>query len=83
MKPVMQRADIPICDIFPREEIDAMLETPRATDVPRYWVLELSQARDLRDQAEQFPDGSERLIALMDSADAIHDRVRTWANVLN
>jgi hypothetical protein len=81
MKPLMHRADIPICGIFPREEIDAMLATPRATDVPPYWVLELSKARDLLDEAEQLPDGSERLIALMDSAFAIEDKALQWANV--
>jgi hypothetical protein len=78
MKPPMQRADISFCGILPREAIDAMLTTPNATDVPLYWVRELSKARDLLDEAEQLPDGSERLIALMDSAFAIEDKALQW-----
>jgi hypothetical protein len=78
MKPLMQRADVSFCGILPREEIDAMLAAPSATDVPLYLVRELSKARDLLDEAEQLADGSERLIALMDSAFAIEDKALQW-----
>jgi hypothetical protein len=81
MKPLMQRADIAMCGVFPREEINAMLARPRATDIPPYWIRELSKARHLLDEAEQFPDGSVQLIALMDSASDIADNLLEWANV--
>ncbi|CCD87866.1 protein of unknown function [Bradyrhizobium sp. ORS 285] len=56
---VMQRADILICDIFPRAEIDPMSKKPRSTDVPRFWMLELCKARDFLDKAERLLDESE------------------------
>jgi hypothetical protein len=78
MKSLMQRADISFCGILPREHIDEMLVRPSATDVPRYWLRELSRARDMLDEAEQLPDGSAPLIALMDSAFAIEDKALAW-----
>jgi hypothetical protein len=71
---LMQKSDIPLVGVPPRAELDAMLAAPGETDVPRYWVLALSKARDQFDEAEQLPDGSERLMQLIDSASDIEDR---------
>jgi hypothetical protein len=71
---LVQQNDIPPVGVPPRAELDAMLAAPGETDVPRYWVLELSKARDQFDEAEQLPDGSERLIELIDSASDIEEQ---------
>jgi hypothetical protein len=71
---LMQRTDIIDDGVPPRAQIDAMLARPRGTDVPLYWIRELSKARDMLDETEELPDGSERLIALVDYAADIEDR---------
>jgi hypothetical protein len=71
---LMQRTDITQCGVPPRTEIDAMLANSSGTNVPLYWLHELSKARDMLDEAEQLPDGSERLIELIDSAADIEDQ---------
>jgi hypothetical protein len=54
---------------------------PGKTDVPRCWILELSKARNVLDKTEQLPDGSERLVALIDSASDIEDRaIKSFLN---
>jgi hypothetical protein len=65
---IVQKNDIVRGGIPTREQLDAMLAAPRETDVPRYWVLELSKACDQRNETEHLPDGSERLIELIDSS---------------
>jgi hypothetical protein len=70
----MQRADITDGGVPPRAQIDAMLARPKGTDVPIYWIRELSKARDMLDKTEELPDGSERVIALVDHAADIEDR---------
>jgi hypothetical protein len=71
---LMQQTDISDGGVPPRAQIDAMLAHPRGTDVPLYWIRELSTARDMLDETEQLPDGSERLKASVDSAADIEDR---------
>jgi hypothetical protein len=71
---LMQRSDIVDGGIPPRAQIDAMLAYPRGTDVPLHWIHELSKARDMLDETEELPDGSDRLIALVDCAADIEDR---------
>jgi hypothetical protein len=71
---LMQQIDVALGGIPPREELDAMLAAPRGTDVPLYWVRELSKARDQLDQAEQLPDGSVRRLMLIDSASDIEEQ---------
>jgi hypothetical protein len=71
---LMQRTDITDGGVPPRAQIDAMLARARDTDVPLHWIRELSKARDMLDETEELPDGSERLIALVDHAADIEDR---------
>jgi hypothetical protein len=71
---LMQRSDITDGGIPPRAYIDAMLARPSGTDVPLHWIRELSKARDMLDETEDLPDGSERLIALVDCAADIEDQ---------
>jgi hypothetical protein len=77
---LMQRMNIVRGGIPPREDINAMLAAPRKTDVPPYWICELSKARDQLDEAEQLPDGSEWLITLIDSALEIEERAISFLN---
>jgi len=64
-----------------RRQIEAMLANPGGTDVPLYWVRELAKARDMLDEARRRPDGSERLIALIDSASDIEeDAIKAFLN---
>jgi hypothetical protein len=71
---LMQRTDITDGGAPSRAQIDAMLARPKRTDVPLYWIRELSKACDMLDETEKLPDGSERLIALVDFAADIEDR---------
>jgi hypothetical protein len=71
---LMQQGDIVDGGVPPRAQIDAMLKYPRGTDVPLYWIRELSKARDMLDETDQLPDGSERLIPLADFAYDIEER---------
>jgi hypothetical protein len=50
--------------------------------VPLEWIRELFKARDMLDETEQLPDGSERLIALADSAYDIEELAIEAFNVL-
>jgi hypothetical protein len=79
---IVQRSDIADGGAPTRERLDAMLAAPRKTDVPLYWIRELFKARDMLDETEQLPDGSERLIALADSAYDIEELAIEAFNVL-
>jgi hypothetical protein len=71
---LVQRSEIVDGGVPTRKQLDAMLAAPNKTDVPRYWIRELSKARDMLNETEQLPDGSEHLIALIDSAGDIEER---------
>lgn len=71
---VIQRSQVVDGGIPTRGQLNVMLAPSSKTDVPRYWILELSKARDMLDEAEQLPDGSERLMALIDSASDTEER---------
>jgi hypothetical protein len=71
---VVQRSDVVDGGIPTRGRLDAMRAVPGKTDVPWRWICELSKARDMLDEAEQLPDGSEPLIALMESAADIEEQ---------
>lgn len=70
---MMQRIDVVQMGVPPRAELDAMLAAPWKTDVPRHWIVRLSKARDQFDEADQLPDGSERLCELVDCASDIEE----------
>ena len=71
---MMQRIDVILCGIPPRGELEAMLAAPRLTDVPQHCVSALWKARNQLDEAEQLPDGSEKLVSLVDAALDIEER---------
>ena len=71
---LMQRSDVIFGGVPRREQLQAMLANATGTDVPLHWLRELSKARDMLDEAEQLPHGSERLIELIDSAADIEDQ---------
>jgi hypothetical protein len=70
----MQKIDIVRSGIPPRDAIDAMLLTPTGTDVPIFWIDELSKARDAFDQADNLPDGSQQRSSLIDLGADIEER---------
>jgi hypothetical protein len=70
---VVQRSDVVDGGIPTRRELDAMRAMPGKTDVPRRWIRELCKARDMLDEVEQLPDGSEPLNALVESAAHIEE----------
>lgn len=83
---MFQQSDVVRCGIPPRAELDAMLASPRSTDIPRNWISALMRAREQLDEADQLPDGSERVCALIDGAMDIEERavatfnsVRLWS----
>jgi hypothetical protein len=71
---IVQRNEIGLIGIPSRQQLDAMLAAPGKTDVSRHWVRKLFKARDLSDEAEQLPDGSERRIVLLDAVEEIEDQ---------
>lgn len=62
---VIQRSQVVDGGIPTRGQLNVMLAPSSKTDVPRYWILELSKARDMLD---------ERLMALIDSASDTEER---------
>jgi hypothetical protein len=70
---VVQQSDVVDGGVPTRSQLNAMRAMPGKTDVPRYWVGELSRARDMLDEAEQLPDGSAALIILMENAADIEE----------
>ena len=53
---MFQQSDVVRCGIPPRAELDAMLASPRSTDIPRNWISALMRAREQLDEADQLPD---------------------------
>jgi hypothetical protein len=79
---LIKRTDIVDGGVPPRAQIDALLAHPKRTDVPIYWIRELSKARDMLDETEELSDGSERLIALVDfAADIEENAIQAFSNV--
>jgi hypothetical protein len=70
---LVQRSDIVYGGVPTRRQLEAMPANPRGTDVPLFWIRELAKARDMLDEATRRPDGSEHLIALIDSASDIEE----------
>jgi hypothetical protein len=70
---VVQRRDVGAGGVPTRSQLDAMRAMPGKKDVPRHWVGELSEARDLLDEAKQLSDGSAPLITLMENAADIEE----------
>jgi hypothetical protein len=78
---VVQRSDVVDGGVPTRAQLSAMRAMPEKTDVPRRWVRNPSMARDMLDEAEQLPDGSAPLIALIDdAADIEEEAIRSFLN---
>ena len=70
---VVQQSNVVAGGVPTRIQLNAMRAMPGNTDVPRQWIRKLSKARHMLDEAEQFPDGSEPLITLIDNATDIEE----------